>query len=79
MVLATDAMPPAIFNSTLPMGWTPTIDLSVQIRNPAPRGWLACKFTTRFVTHGLLEEDGEIWDESGYPVALSRQLALVPR
>lgn len=79
VVLATDAMPPAIFNSTLPMGWTPTIDLSVQIRNPAPRGWLACKFTTRFVTDGLLEEDGEIWDASGRPVALSRQLALVPR
>jgi acyl-CoA thioesterase len=79
VVLATDAMPPAIFNSNLPVGWTPTIDLSVQVRNPAPRGWLACKFTTRFVTSGLLEEDGEIWDESGRPVALSRQLALVPR
>ena len=79
VVLATDAMPPAIFNSNLPVGWTPTIDLSVQVRNPAPRGWLACKFTTRFVTSGLLEEDGEIWDESGHPVALSRQLALVPR
>lgn len=79
VVLATDAMPPAIFNSNLPMGWTPTVDLSVQVRNPAPTGWLACRFTTRFVTNGLLEEDGEIWDESGYPVAISRQLALVPR
>lgn len=79
VILATDAMPPAIFNSNLPVGWTPTVDLSVQVRNPAPRGWLACKFTTRFVTSGLLEEDGEIWDESGHPVALSRQLALVPR
>lgn len=79
IVMATDAFPPAIFNSPLPVGWTPTIDLTVQVRNPAPTGWLAGRFTTRFVTDGMLEEDGELWDESGRPVALSRQLALVPR
>ena len=79
VVLATDAFPPAIFNSSLPIGWTPTIQLTVQVRNPSPRGWLACRFATRFVTGGMLEEDGEIWDEDGRPVALSRQLALVPR
>jgi acyl-CoA thioesterase len=79
VVLATDAFPPAIFNSSLPVGWTPTIDLTVQVRDPAPSGWLACRFSTRFVTDGLLEEDGELWSEDGRPVALSRQLALVPR
>lgn len=79
VVLAADAHPPAIFNSNLPVGWTPTVDLSVQVRDPAPSGWLACRFTTRFVTAGLLEEDGEIWTESGTLVGLSRQLALVPR
>lgn len=79
VVLATDAFPPAIFNSNLPVGWTPTIELAVQVRNPAPRGWLACSFNTRFVTSGLLEEDGELWDEEGRLVAISRQLALVPR
>ncbi|HSM43661.1 MAG TPA: thioesterase family protein [Acidimicrobiia bacterium] len=79
LVLAADAFPPAIFNSNLPVGWTPTVDLSVQVRNPPPSGWLACRFATRFVTGGLLEEDGELWDESGRLVALSRQLALVPR
>jgi acyl-CoA thioesterase len=78
VILACDAFPPAIYNSELPIGWTPTVDLSVQVRDPRPTGWLQCQFTTRFVTDGLLEEDGEIWDESGRPVALSRQLALVP-
>lgn len=79
VAMATDAFPPAIFFSDLGVGWTPTVDLTVQIRNPRPTGWLACQFTTRFVTDGLLEEDGEIWDQSGNLVALSRQLALVPR
>ena len=45
---------------------------------PAP-GWLRCVFTTRFVTGGFIEEDGEVWDESGTLVAQSRQLALLPR
>ena len=79
VVLATDAFPPAIFYSNLAVGWTPTVDLTIQIRNQAPTGWLACQYTTRFVSGGMLEEDGEIWDEDGNLVALSRQLALVPR
>lgn len=79
VVLATDAMPPAIFNADLTVGWTPTVDLTVQIRDPSPAGWLASRFSSRFITDGMLEEDGEIWDEQGNPVALSRQLALVPR
>ena len=79
VVMATDAFPPAIMSSNLTLGWTPTIDLAVQVRNPAPKGWLACEFTTKSVTDGMLEEDGRLWDESGRLVALSRQLALVPR
>lgn len=79
VILATDAFMPAIFNSDHPMAWTPTLDLTVHIRNPGPHEWLACRFQTRFVTGGFLEEDGEIWDERGNLVALSRQLAVVGR
>ena len=78
-VLAADAFPPAVFNSNLPLKWTPTLDLTVHIRDPQPRGWMKCNFRTRFVSGGLLEEDGEIWDEEGTLVAQSRQLALVPK
>ena len=61
------------------IAWTPTVELTAHIRaNPAP-GWLRCRFSTRFVTAGFLEEDGEVWDSTGRLVGQSRQLALVPR
>ncbi len=72
-------MPPTAFNARLPIGWTPTVELTAHIRaRPAP-GWLRCAFTTNYVTNGFLEEDGVIWDQAGTLVAQSRQLALVPR
>lgn len=79
LLTAVDAFPPTIFNADLPVGWTPTLELTAHIRaRPAP-GWVACRFTTRFVTGGFLEADGEVWDATGRLVAQSRQLALVPR
>lgn len=79
IVLASDAFPPAVFNAGRPMAWTPTLDLTVHVRDPGPHDWLLCSFQTRFITGGFLEEDGEIWDTDGNLVALSRQLALVGR
>ena len=79
LLVAIDAFPPTAFNARLPVAWTPTVELTAHVRaRPAP-GWLACAFTTRFVTGGFLEEDGEVWDATGRLVAQSRQLALVPR
>jgi acyl-CoA thioesterase len=79
LVLAVDAFPPTAFNARLPLAWTPTVELTAHVRaRPAP-GWLRCSFTTKFVTGGFLEEDGEIWDDTGRLVAQSRQLALIPR
>ena len=79
LILAVDAFPPTAFNARLPVAWTPTVELTAHVRaRPAP-GWLRCVFTTRFVTGGFLEEDGEIWDDTGRLVAQSRQLALIPR
>ena len=79
LLLAVDAFPPTAFNARLPVAWTPTVELTAHVRaRPAP-GWMRCAFTTRFVTGGFLEEDGEIWDATDRLVAQSRQLALVPR
>ena len=79
MVTAVDAFPPTVFFADLPVAWVPTIELTTHVRaRPAP-GWLACAFTTRFITGGFLEEDGEVWDSTGRLVAQSRQLALLHR
>jgi acyl-CoA thioesterase len=79
LLCAADAFPPAVFNANLPVSWVPTVELTTHIRHrPAP-GWLRCRFASRFVTGGFLEEDGEVWDASGRLVAQSRQLALIPR
>ncbi len=78
-LLVADAFPPAIFNANLPLSWTPTVQMTTQMRSVPEDGWLACQFRTRFISGGLLEEDGEIWSQSGHLIAQSRQLALVPR
>jgi hypothetical protein len=78
LLCAVDAFPPTVFNARLPVAWTPTVELTAHVRaRPAP-GWLRCRFSTRFVTAGFLEEDGEVWDSAGRLVGQSRQLALVP-
>lgn len=75
-VTFADAFPPTLLGA-LAAGWVPTIELTVHVRaRPAP-GWLLGTFRTRVLVDGLLEEDGELWDSEGRPVALSRQLAMV--
>lgn len=79
VLMMADAFPPAVFNSGAPVGWTPTIEMTTQIRKrPAP-GWFAARFATAHITGGYLEEDGELWDADGDLVSLSRQLALAAR
>ena len=75
LLFAADAFPPPIMASQGMVAWVPTLEFSVNIRNLPRSEWLKCIFRTRFVTCGLLEEDGEIWDETGALVAVSRQIA----
>jgi hypothetical protein len=76
ILLAADAFPPAVFTSQGMAAWVPTIECSVNIRNLPASKWLKCIFHTRFIACGLLEEDGEIWDEGNALVAISRQIAF---
>jgi hypothetical protein len=79
LLFAADSFAPAVFNTGLPVAWVPTLELTVHVRGmPAP-GPLRCVFRSRFISGGLLEEDGELWDANDTLVCHSRQLALTPR
>lgn len=81
-----DALPPAVFavaKDRGELGHIPTIDLTVHFRAPlpppglGPEDFVLIDFTTRVVSDGFLEEDGEIWAPDGTLLAQSRQLAIV--
>lgn len=79
LLLAADGLPPAVFNLDMSPGWVPTIEFTVHVRAAPAPGPVRCIFRSRFVHHGMLEEDGEVWDSTDTLVAQSRQLALLPR
>lgn len=77
LILFSDGYPPPVFRKVGPAGWVPTLEMTVQVRaRPAP-GPLRCSFSSRAITGGYAEEDGEIWDAEGTLVALSRQLEAI--
>jgi hypothetical protein len=79
LLLIADAFPPPVFASQGMVAWVPSIELSVNIRNLPETEWLTCIFRTRFITGGFLEEDGQVWDETGRLIAVSRQIAQYRR
>ena len=78
LLLATDVFAPSVFNLPIPPGWVPTIELTAHIRGVAAPGPLRCVFRSRFVSGGIWEEDGELWDSRGVLVCQSRQVSLLP-
>ena len=77
LLMFADAFPPPVFTVFGPVGWVPTLELTVQVRaHPAP-GPLQVRLASRFMTKGVIEEDGEYWDSAGQLVAISRQTAKV--
>lgn len=78
MLLAADSFAPAVYNTGLEVARVPTVELTVHVRGEPAPGPLRCRFRSRFVQGGLVDEDGTIWDSAGNLVAQSRQLALAP-
>lgn len=75
VLLMADCFPPPVFASQGMMAWVPTIELSVNVRKIPETAWLRGHFRSRFITCGLVESDGELWDDEGNLVAISRQIA----
>lgn len=72
--LFCDCWPPPMFRRHGP-GMAPTIELTVHFRNNPEPGWVWCSFESRALSGGYVEEDGEVWSESGVLLAQSRQLS----
>jgi acyl-coenzyme A thioesterase PaaI-like protein len=80
LLTLTDVYPPPILSTGMGFAWVPTVELTVQLRGlPDGDEWLASRFATSEVTGGYVEEDGTVRTASGRLIAISRQLALVPR
>lgn len=77
ILLVADSFPPPIFVSHGLIAWVPTIELSVNVRNLPKSNWLKFSLRSRFFSGGIVEEDGEVWDEAGNLVSISRQIAQV--
>lgn len=75
ILLAIDSLPPPVFSSHGSFAWVPTLEMSVNIRNSPKGRWLKAVFVSRFINNGIVEEDGELWDEDGELIAISRQIS----
>lgn len=75
LMLMADSFPPPVMASRGMVAWVPTIEFSVNIRSIPETRWLKACFRSRYITCGLVEEDGELWDEKGELVAICRQIA----
>lgn len=79
LTLFADAMPPTIFNTDLPIGWAPTIELTVHFRQRPKSTRLAVHYSSDFVFGGLFSGDVELWDPEAGLIVEGRQLALLPK
>jgi acyl-CoA thioesterase len=77
LLLFCDAFPPSPFGYLGNVGWVPTVELTVHVRQRPAVGWILGQFTTNHLAGGRMIESGALWDSTGSLVAQSRQLGLI--
>jgi acyl-CoA thioesterase len=75
LLLLADSFAPPVLASHGMSAWVPTIEYSVNLRALPDTPWIKGIFQSRYLTCGIVEEDGELWDENGKLLAISRQIA----
>ena len=75
LLLTADSFPPPILASQGAVAWVPTIEYSVSVRALPDTPWIKAVFRSHYLTCDIVEEDGELWDENGKLLAISRQIA----
>lgn len=74
----SDGMPPSLFEARgRDIGHVPTMQLTTHLFAKPEPGWIQGRFYTRVVNGSYVDEDGELWDETGQLLATARQLALL--
>ncbi|KQC08943.1 MAG: hypothetical protein APR62_03670 [Smithella sp. SDB] len=79
LLLMADSFPPPVLASHGIVAWIPTIEYSVSIRDISDTVWIKAVFRSHYLTCDIVEEDGELWDENGKLLAISRQIAQFRR
>ena len=77
LLLFVDCFPPSPLGVLGPVGWVPSLELTVHIRRRPSVGWIKASFATDDLTAGRMIESGYLWDSNGALVAECRQLAIV--
>lgn len=79
LLLMADSFPPPVLASHGIVAWVPTIEYSVSVRDIPDTKWIKAVFRSHYLTCDIVEEDGELWDENGKLLAISRQIAQFRR
>jgi len=75
LLLMADSFPPPVLASHGMVAWIPTVEYSVSVRALPDTKWIKAVFRSHYLTRNIVEEDGELWDENGKLLAISRQIA----
>jgi acyl-CoA thioesterase len=75
LLLTADSFAPPVLARHGMAAWVPTIEYSVSVRALPGTPWIKGIFRSQYLTCGIVEEDGELWDENGKLLAISRQIA----
>jgi acyl-coenzyme A thioesterase PaaI-like protein len=78
LALAVDGLPPVVFGLGV-TGWSPTVELTWNMRAVPSPGPLRVATRCRHVSGSWFDEEAEVWDTAGQLVAQSRQMARVGR